>query len=64
MNKAITKTELIDSISRLNQVKRINQSLNYEIVNSIAILQFGNELNSKGDVDKLINDIYFSTKNN
>lgn len=64
MNKAITKTELVDSISRLNQVKRIKESINYEIVNSIAILQFGNELNSKGDFDKLVDDVYFSIKNN
>lgn len=55
--KPITKKELIESIYRLNKIKLSSDGFNYEIVNSIAILHFGNELNYSGDFKQLIVDI-------
>jgi len=66
--KSITKTELIDSIMRLDQINELNEqfdeSTNYEIVNSIAIMHFGNELTASGDFENLIKQIDKSRLNN
>ena len=63
-SKAITKSELIECISQIKGVVKLNPELPEYTTTAIAMYHFGNELNYSGDFTDLNICIELSKKNN